>query len=69
MRLAWFLLCVAPLGAAPIELSLKRAVQIAASPEGNTRMRLSAEALRQAESRSAQARGGTDAGCLGGVHG
>jgi outer membrane protein len=55
MRLAWLLLCLAPLAAAPVELSLKRAVQLAASPEGNTQMRLSAEALKQAESRSAQA--------------
>jgi len=46
---------LAPLAAAPVELSLKRAVQLAASPEGNTQMRLSAEALKQAESRSAQA--------------
>src|SRR5450759_194009 len=57
MRLVWVLLCTAPLGAAPAELSLKRAVQLAVSPEGNTRVRLSAEALKQAESRSAQARG------------
>ena len=56
MRLAWILLCVTPLGAAPIELSLKRAVQMAVSPEGNARMRLSVEALKQAQSRSAQAR-------------
>ena len=56
MRLVWILLCLTPLGAAPIELSLKRAVQIAASPEGNARMRLSVEALRQAQSRSAEAR-------------
>ena len=47
---------MAPLTAAPVELSLKRAVQLAASPEGNTQMQLSAEALKQAESRSAQAR-------------
>jgi outer membrane protein TolC len=46
---------MAPLTAATLELSLKRAVQLAASPEGNTQMRLSAEALKQAESRSAQA--------------
>ena len=45
MRLVWVLLCTAPLGAAPVELSLKRAVQLAVSPEGNTRVRLSAEAL------------------------
>ena len=56
MRLAWALLCMAPLAAAPVELSLKRAVQLAVSPEGNTRVQLSAEALTQAESRSAQAR-------------
>src|ERR1035437_1326395 len=57
MRLVWVLLCMAPLGAAQVELSLKRAVQLAVSPEGNTRVRLSEEALKQAESRSAQARG------------
>jgi outer membrane protein len=56
MRLAWVLLCTVPLGAAPVELSLKRAVQLAVSPEGNIRVRLSAEALKQAESRTAQAR-------------
>jgi outer membrane protein TolC len=55
MRLAWLFLCTAALAAAPVELSLKRAVQMAVSPEGNTRMRLSAEALKQAQSRSAQA--------------
>jgi outer membrane protein TolC len=56
MRLAWLFLCTVPLAAAPpVELSLKRAVQLAVSPEGNTRMRLSGEALKQAESRSAQA--------------
>ena len=55
MRLAWLLFCMAPLTAATLELSLKRAVQLAASPEGNTQMRLSAEALKRAESRSAQA--------------
>src|ERR1019366_4864102 len=57
MRLAWALLCTAPLVAAPVELSLKRAMQLAVSPEGNTRVRLSSDLLKQAESRSAQARG------------
>jgi outer membrane protein len=57
MRLVWLLLWMAPLVAAPVELSLKRAVQLAVSPEGNTRVRLTEEALKQAESRSAQARG------------
>src|ERR1035441_7394305 len=56
MRWAWALLCAAALAAAPVELSLKRAVQLAVSPEGNTRVRLTAESLKQAESRSAQAR-------------
>ena len=56
MRAGLLLFCLMPLGAAPIELSLKRAVQMAVSPEGNARMRLSAEALRQAQSRSTQAR-------------
>jgi outer membrane protein len=56
MRLAWMTLCAAALAAEPFPLSLKRAVELAASPEGNTRMRISAEALKQAESRSTQAR-------------
>lgn len=57
MRLAWMLL-LAPLAWAegPLELSLRRAVEIAISPEGNTRIQLSAEALKQAQTRSAQAR-------------
>src|ERR1039458_7457961 len=57
MRLVWVLLCTAPLVAAPVELRLTRGVQLAVAPEGNTRVQLSAEALKQAESRSAQARG------------
>jgi outer membrane protein TolC len=35
---------------------LKRAVEVAVSPEGNTRIQLSDEALKQAQSRSAEAR-------------
>jgi outer membrane protein TolC len=42
--------------AGPIQLSLKRAVEVAVSPEGNTSIQLSGEALKQAQSRSAQAR-------------
>jgi outer membrane protein TolC len=42
--------------AGPIELSLKRAVEVAVSPEGNTKIQLSGEALKQAQSRSAEAR-------------
>jgi outer membrane protein len=41
---------------APIPLSLKRAVEIAIAPEGNTKIQLAGEALRQAQARSAQAR-------------
>ena len=57
MRLVW-ILCAAQVASAagPIELSLKRAVEVAVSPEGNTKIQLSGEALKQAQSRSAQAR-------------
>jgi outer membrane protein TolC len=56
---------VAPLGAqqaalatqqGPLPLSLKRAVEIAVSPEGNTNIQLSGEALKQARMRSLEAR-------------
>jgi outer membrane protein TolC len=40
----------------PLELSLKRAVDIATSSEGNTNIQLSGEALKQAQARSAEAR-------------
>jgi outer membrane protein len=59
MRLGWIcVLAMAPLirAAGPLQLSLKRAVEIATSPEGNTKIQLSGEALKQAESRAAQAR-------------
>ena len=57
MRLAWILFAVQVASAAgPIELSLKRAVEVAVSPEGNTKIQLSGEALKQAQARSAQAR-------------
>jgi outer membrane protein TolC len=57
MKLAWILCAVQVASAAgPIELSLKRAVEVAVSPEGNTRIQLSDEALKQAQSRSAEAR-------------
>jgi outer membrane protein len=39
-----------------LALSLKRAVQMAISPEGNAQIQISSEALKQAEARSAQAR-------------
>jgi len=50
------MLMTGALSAAPLELSLKRAVQLAVSREGSTRVQLSTEALKQAESRTAQAR-------------
>ncbi len=40
----------------PLRLSLKRAVEIATSPEGNTYIQLSDESVKQAKSRSAEAR-------------
>jgi outer membrane protein TolC len=40
----------------PLVLSLRRAVELAASPEGNAQIQLSREALKQARSRSDQAR-------------
>ena len=45
-----------PAGRGPLQLTLKRAVEIALSPEGNTYIQLSDENLRQAKSRSAEAR-------------
>jgi outer membrane protein TolC len=57
MKLAWILCAVQVASAAgPIQLSLKRAVEVAVSPEGNTKIQLSGEALKQAQSRSAEAR-------------
>src|SRR5690349_21427524 len=49
-------LAMSPLEGAPLELSLKRAVELATSKEGSARVQLSAEAVKQAESRSAQTR-------------
>jgi len=40
----------------PLQLSLKRAVEIATSPEGSTEVQLSGESLKQAELRSTEAR-------------
>jgi outer membrane protein len=58
--LLWTPLAVAagPDGAAraPLQLSLKRAVEIATSPEGNTNLQLAAEALKQARERSLESR-------------
>jgi outer membrane protein len=57
MRSILTILLAVPLWAAPpLELSLKRAVQLATAPEGSTRMQLSGEAFKQAQQRSLQAR-------------
>ena len=40
----------------PLRLSLKRAIEVATSPEGNTYIQLSDENVRQSKSRSAEAR-------------
>ncbi|MCC6857304.1 MAG: TolC family protein [Bryobacterales bacterium] len=48
---------LSPLPAQPLRLSLQRAVEIALAPEdGNARVQLAREMVRQSESRSAQAR-------------
>jgi outer membrane protein TolC len=58
MKMGWLILCAAPLGLAqgPLALSMKRAVEMAISPEGNTRMQLTGEALKQAQSRATESR-------------
>ena len=58
MRHVWFFLLIPALlqAATPVQLTLKRAVEIAVSPEGNTNIQLSVEALKQAQARSAEAR-------------
>ena len=62
MRLVSLCLLAAPLIAqdaverVPVRLSLKRAVEIATSPEGSVQVQLSEEALKQAQARSAEAR-------------
>jgi outer membrane protein TolC len=43
-------------GTGPLELSMHRAIEIATSPEGNTNVQLSGEALKQSRSRQAEAR-------------
>jgi len=59
MRLVGVWILMAPLvvsAAEPLQLSLKRAVEIATSPEGNANIQLSDEAVKQAQARSGQAR-------------
>jgi len=60
LRTGWLIAVGGMLAAAqdraPLELSMKRAVEIATSPEGNTNVQLAGESVRQAEARSNQAR-------------
>jgi outer membrane protein len=63
MRLAcilWLAAAPAAIGAdqarGPLSLSLKRAVELAASPEGSANVQLAAESLKQAQERSAESR-------------
>ena len=60
MRYVWMLWMVGSLAVAqergPLQLSLKRAVEIATSPEGSTQIQLSEETLKQAQLRSKEAR-------------
>lgn len=61
MRLTWILLLAAPalVGqslTAPLQLSLKRAVEVAVAPEGSAKIQLADEALKQAQARAAEAR-------------
>jgi len=60
MRYVWALAVVAAAGAAqdrgPIQLTMKRAVEIATSPEGSTQIQLSGESVKQAQLRSKEAR-------------
>jgi outer membrane protein len=60
MKCAWLPLLACSLAVAqdraPLELSMKRAVEIATSPEGNTNVQLAGEALRQAQAKSGEAR-------------
>lgn len=57
MRSILTILLAMPIWAAPpLELTLKRAVRMATSPEGSTRIQLSGEALKQAQQRSLQSR-------------
>jgi len=61
MRLTWILLLAAPalMGqslTAPLQLSLKRAVEVAVAPEGSAKIQLADEALKQAQARAAEAR-------------
>jgi len=63
MKLVW-ILCAAQVASAagPIQLSLKRAVEAAVSPEGNTKSSFGRGAENRPQAKSAQARRGAAAG-------
>jgi outer membrane protein len=64
MKMAWILIVAAaaacaadvPADRGPLPLSLKRAVEIATSAEGNANIQLAGEAVKQAQCKSAEAR-------------
>src|SRR5689334_307355 len=58
LRIPLCLLVIAPVlsGQDALRLSMKRAVDLATSPEGNANVQIAGEAVKQAQSRSAQAR-------------
>ncbi len=56
MAVGPLLFAQAPSQPAPLQLSLKQAVDLALASDGSTRVKLAEEAIRQAEARSAQAR-------------
>jgi hypothetical protein len=58
MRTAYLLLLAARLAmaAGPLQLSLKRAVEVAVSPEGSAHVQLADEALKQAQARALEQR-------------
>lgn len=58
MRIPYLLLLAATLAVAadPVKLSLKRAVDVAVSPEGSARVQLADEALKQAQARALEQR-------------
>jgi len=58
MRIAYLLLLAVRLAiaAGPVQLSLKRAVDVAVSPEGSARVQLADEALKQAQARALEQR-------------
>jgi outer membrane protein len=58
MKIAYLVLLATQLALAegPLQLSLKRAVEVATSPEGSARIQISDEALKQAQARSLESR-------------